>query len=683
MAIWTRYSGTMSTTNGYIKYRTKVVLNSQNTANNTSNVTVSVEVWRTNTGYTTRGTGTAYLTIDGTNYSDSIVSTQLFTHNSYTQVNSRTVNISHGADGAKNLGVSARIAHSQFSSSSQSYSTSLNTIPRASSLSAFSFASHMKPSTAVTINYTVDRKSDGFRHQIKLLDGSHEVQVWDNISSNGASTLSLSTASVNSMLNRMSSVTTRALTLRVATRSGHNGGWIGSAVTRNATITVDGSVAPSVGALTLSQTGNSVSSHYLQGKSRITGSFTRSGGYGSTISSSSITVRRKGNNDDVQTINSNSGTIGRAVAHSGTYQAQGMARDSRGRTSYTAWTDFSVTAYSTPRITNFEAVRSSSAETTIVVTRNGTHTSLGRTNSARMLIQKRTGTGAWTTVQDISDPSGIWSGSVNSTENSVTSSHDFRATLTDAFGESATAMVTVSTQRVVLDIHKNEGVGIGKIHERGVLDVDGEVYLNGKVMALGGLGFEDTRNVDEKPQGIPARAFSFAFKRADIINNPPERANVTYAHLLNIAGWSNSEPSGGYPMQMSIGSEGISLRQGTGPTSWGPWSSLVYTSRGSNSNGNWVRFGDGTQICWHRWTSNNTTSHSDGNGMWRSGHISKTHAQAFTSIPSVSWSALGDWRTWIGPDSVSTTGCNGVMWRAGGAMSSTQDVDYIAIGRWK
>jgi hypothetical protein len=32
---------------------------------------------------------------------------------------------------------------------------------------------------------------------------------------------------------------------------------------------------------------------------------------------------------------------------------------------------------------------------------------------------------------------------------------------------------------VVLDIHKNEGVGIGKIHEKGVLDVEGDSYFEG------------------------------------------------------------------------------------------------------------------------------------------------------------------------------------------------------------
>ena len=47
MAIWTRYSSAMSTSNQYIKYRVKLTLNSQNVTNNTSNVTVEIQVWRT------------------------------------------------------------------------------------------------------------------------------------------------------------------------------------------------------------------------------------------------------------------------------------------------------------------------------------------------------------------------------------------------------------------------------------------------------------------------------------------------------------------------------------------------------------------------------------------------------------------------------------------------------------
>ena len=163
MAIWTRYSSAMSTSNQYIKYRVKLTLNSQNVTNNTSNVTVEIQVWRTNTGYTTYGHGTCYVTIDGTQYTSSITNDHKFTYNSYTVVFSRTLNITHNADGKKTLNISAYISHSRFSSSSQSYSTSLDTIPRASSVSVS--PSSVNFGSSVTIN--ISRHSSSFTHRLR------------------------------------------------------------------------------------------------------------------------------------------------------------------------------------------------------------------------------------------------------------------------------------------------------------------------------------------------------------------------------------------------------------------------------------------------------------------------------------------------------------------------------------
>ena len=59
-------SSNFSTSNQYIKYRIIVTENSYSVANNTSNVTVKVQAWRTNQGYETYGTGTCYVNIDGT-----------------------------------------------------------------------------------------------------------------------------------------------------------------------------------------------------------------------------------------------------------------------------------------------------------------------------------------------------------------------------------------------------------------------------------------------------------------------------------------------------------------------------------------------------------------------------------------------------------------------------------------
>ena len=72
-------SGNFATDNTYIVYWIEIIQNSQNIVNNTTNVTVKVWCKRTNTGYTTTGNGTCYCTINGTQYSASITSSQSIT----------------------------------------------------------------------------------------------------------------------------------------------------------------------------------------------------------------------------------------------------------------------------------------------------------------------------------------------------------------------------------------------------------------------------------------------------------------------------------------------------------------------------------------------------------------------------------------------------------------------------
>ena len=600
--------------------------------------------------------------------------------------------VGHNSDGSKTQRLSASFniaisfSGSQLSQLTVAGDANITAIPRASTLSAFSFGGHLKNGVANKINYTVDRKSGNFRHQIQLRDGNTTIWTWDNQNTNGSNSIPLTASNVNTLLNRIKTSTTKSFTLRVATRSGSGGSWIGSAVSRNATATVHADVKPTVGAVSLSQTGNSVSSHYLQGKSKVNAKFTRSAGYGASITSSSIQVRRVSGGADSQTINSNDGTTKNPVSLNGSYQARGTATDSRGRTTNTAWATFTVTAYSAPRITNFTAVRSSSTPTTVSISRATTHTVLGTSNNLSHVVQRRLGTGSWTNVN--SNGSGTitaspFSGTSISTGNSVTQSYEFRHVVTDKFGESATATVTVSTQRVVLDIHKNEGVGIGKIHERGVLDVDGTFYMNGKIMALGGLGFEDTRTINDQPQQIPGRAFSFAFKQSGNVGNPQERAHTNFAHILNIAGWNSSEGSGGFPIQMSIGGKGISLRQGTSATAWGSWSSLPYLATGASGNIRWWRFGGpaGLQIV------SGSFSHDFGTTLTKyvdlpasfmnTGYAVSISSNQTTWQPFEISTTIG-----AGPSTVSRARFQRYNNASHNRTSGTYQYRFVAIGRW-
>src|SRR5699024_4665191 len=224
------------------------------------------------------------------------------------------------------------------------------------------------------------------------------------------------------------------------------------------------------------------------------------------------------------------------------------------------------------------AVRNGSTPTTVNLSRATTHTVLGTSNHLTYTIQRRQGTGAWTNVDSggtgTITTSGA-TGSATSTGNSVTQSYEFRLVVTDKLGRRAESLRSVSTQKVVLDIHKNEGVGIGKIRERGELDVAGEMFVAGQLNLVPESGipkfqihsrdenghayieFFGSDGIRKAYVGIPNKTTN----RLDIMHNGGENINLATSGKLTF----NNTP---------------------------------IVNSGSNSNGHWVRFYDGTQIVW-------------------------------------------------------------------------------------
>src|SRR5213080_557723 len=98
-------SFSVSTTNQYISGHVDWSESNVSTANNTSDVTVSMYLSRTN-NYTTYGTGDFYLTVNGTNISATSESYTI-TQNSNTLMVSGTVSgIAHNSDGSKSITIS-------------------------------------------------------------------------------------------------------------------------------------------------------------------------------------------------------------------------------------------------------------------------------------------------------------------------------------------------------------------------------------------------------------------------------------------------------------------------------------------------------------------------------------------------------------------------------------------------
>lgn len=196
-------SSNFSTSNKYIKYRIIVTENSTNVANNTSNITVKVQVWRTNTGYETYGSGTCYLTIDGTQYSQAITTSQVFTYNSYTEVFNKTLNIAHNSNGSKTIYVSSYINHSRFDSNTQGFNVNLTNIPRGATITnAPNFTDIDNPK--ITYSNSAGNQVTSLQACISL-NGTTDNIAYRNIPITGTSyTFNLTQAERNVLLNATS-----------------------------------------------------------------------------------------------------------------------------------------------------------------------------------------------------------------------------------------------------------------------------------------------------------------------------------------------------------------------------------------------------------------------------------------------------------------------------------------------
>ena len=131
------YSDNFSTTNKYIKYRILAIETYTDPIALIGRLKVTVEAWRTNTGYETWGSGTCYVNINGVAYSQKITTNQKITYNSYTELFSLEVDIPYNPDGTKSVYIAAYIEHNAgFSSASNGYTVELTKIPRQANITA-------------------------------------------------------------------------------------------------------------------------------------------------------------------------------------------------------------------------------------------------------------------------------------------------------------------------------------------------------------------------------------------------------------------------------------------------------------------------------------------------------------------------------------------------------------------
>ncbi len=191
-------SGNLNTSNDRVKYNITVTESNVNTANNTSDITVQVKFWRTNTGYETYGTGTVYVTVDGTQYTQAVTSSQKIT-NAGIVLFKKTMTIKHGSDGSKTVNVKAKISlGSVLSSDYQGFNVALTKISTTpSSIGSFTisagFGNYVGLGDTITLQWS---KPSGTvtGYELQYQRGSSGWKAFKSVSASTTSTTDSFTA---------------------------------------------------------------------------------------------------------------------------------------------------------------------------------------------------------------------------------------------------------------------------------------------------------------------------------------------------------------------------------------------------------------------------------------------------------------------------------------------------------
>lgn len=445
-------SSQFATSNTYIKYWFEVIQTSQSISGNYSTVTVKVWAKRTNTGYTTWGSGSVSCVVNGKSYSYS---------GSYTITSSAVclksitgIQVNHDSDGKKSLTVSGSIAipDAGLTSSSHSFTTSLTTIPRTSSISLS--ASSVAAGSAITV--TITRASSSFTHNVGFYFGNHVVSVGTKVGTSISYTIPLA------YLDAIPSSTSGSAKIVVDTYSGSTR--IGT-TSKTFTITAPSSVVPSFSSLSITRVDNGVPSAwgmYVKGKSKATLTINGSTGiYGSSISKYSIS----GGGYSTTASSFTTGVLNTV----GTNTFTATITDSRGRTA-TKTVTCSVVDYFTPRISYTEAFRCNSSGvadengTYIKVKANFSYASLSGKNGFESNVSyAKSNTSTYSTPISITNDT--YSSTIGGGAISVDSSYSVKFRVADYF-TSHEVYATIPTPSVTMDFKKGgKGVAIGKVSE--------------------------------------------------------------------------------------------------------------------------------------------------------------------------------------------------------------------------
>lgn len=532
----------------------------QSTANNETLINWSLQLIAGSAGLIQSTASKAWsVTINGTTYSGT--NSVAIGNNTTKTLASGQATIKHNNDGTKSFSYSfsqafnITFAGASIGTKTGSGTGTLNTIARATTPTTHTASLDMGETLTI---YTY-RASTDFTHDVEYsFAGSSYTMIESNVDTVVYWSVPLNLASL------IPNTTSGTLTIRCTTKKGST---VIGTKTALVTVKVPTTLIPSISSVTHAEAATGLPTGvgaYVQSKSKVAVGVVASGIYGSTIKSYSSTLQGKTYTGEA--------FISDVLTLSGSLSLVTTVTDSRGRTA-SKTTNLSVLAYTPPKITTFQTAR---YNTSGVADPDGTRawvtlaysvTSLNSKNTASAKIQyKRSTDTTWTTLYTRTELS------LNTTLKPTTTfstdyQYDFRVTLTDAFGASATYNTTIPSGAVILDI-KADGKGIAffKTSTKNGVEIAGE--LPGSAISL-------TTNANLNSLTTPGFYVIPTTTISSTITNKPYTDTATASIRVERTGDGSIKQI----LQKSTKTDGAIYERGYDSSGWGTWS-MVYSGAG-------------------------------------------------------------------------------------------------------
>lgn len=451
------WSGDYGTSNPYIAYQIGIEETDYSISDNTSTFRTQIFIYRTNTGYTTYGSGTVYYRLK-TSVGDV---SDWYTYNLTTddKITSDGIYVAedtwgpriHNAEGDLDVTLECYIEHDTFSSDSNEFTISTTHIPRTSQPSLDAY--NVDFGDEITI-YT-NRASSSFTHHLYYsFNGGDAVGITAGFGDSYTWTIP------TDLMNKIPNNTSSNITFYLYTF----GDSLIGCKTITFTATVPSSAVPKISDIDCMDPYKYEATYgaYVQNKSKVKVTVTAAGCYSSTIKNYKITA-----NGENYAFN---GATTDVLTTAGENTINVSVTDSRGRT-VTKTITINVLAYSAPDIEKLAVVRCISDGTPyeegayMKVTYKASITALNDKNNKVFTLQYKMQNATYYTTHLIYKDDYTWEGTAIISAD-VDYGYNVLLVVQDAFSTTS-QQVDVSTAFALIDFNASgKGISFGKASER-------------------------------------------------------------------------------------------------------------------------------------------------------------------------------------------------------------------------